>query len=213
MTPPPKVRRRDRRSVVTTANILDAAERLFTERGFHVVTMDAIAEAADLAVGSIYHHFKNKERLYLALVERALTVNEEAMAAAYGDGRTPIEELRAASDAYCRFHLNNPGYFRMIALRTLDVPPGDMASEVERRIADKVESLVGDLADTLRRADAAGQIQCPDPDRTAIFLWGAWNGVLALRIRPDRLQLDDAELAQVMTVGRDIVERGLLQAN
>jgi AcrR family transcriptional regulator len=199
--------------VVTTANILDAAERLFTERGFHVVTMDAIAEAADLAVGSIYHHFKNKERLYLALVERALTVNEEAMAAAYGDGRTPIEELRAASDAYCRFHLNNPGYFRMIALRTLDVPPGDMASEVERRIADKVESLVGDLADTLRRADAAGQIQCPDPDRTAIFLWGAWNGVLALRIRPDRLQLDDAELAQVMTVGRDIVERGLLQAN
>jgi AcrR family transcriptional regulator len=209
MTQPPKVRRRDRRAVVTSANILDAAERLFTERGFHAVTMDAIAEAADRAVGSIYHHFKNKERLYLALVERALDVNAEAMAAAYGGGRTPIEELRAASDAYFRFHLGNPGYFRMIALRTLDVPPGDVASEAERRIADKVERLVGDIADTLRRADAAGQLHCADPHRTSVFLWGAWNGVLSLRLRPDRLQLDEAELRRVLETGRDIIEQGL----
>ncbi len=97
--------------------------------------MDAIADAADLAVGSIYHHFKNKERLNLGLVERALAVNEEAMARTFGKGRTPMEELRAASDAYCDFHLQNPGYFRMMALRTLDVPPGDMADGVERRIS------------------------------------------------------------------------------
>src|SRR2546430_6916727 len=116
--------------------------------------MDAIADAAGIAVGSIYHHFGNKERLYLALVERALEVNEQAMAEAYGRGRTPMEELVAAGDAYCRFHLENPGYFRMIALRVLDVPPGDLAGEVEQRIADKVESLVGNLEDALRRADA-----------------------------------------------------------
>lgn len=84
-----KARRQDRRTAVTTAAILDAAEGLFAERGFHAVTVDAIAEAAGLAVGSIYHHFKNKERLYLALVERALSVNEQAMAVAFGQGRTP----------------------------------------------------------------------------------------------------------------------------
>lgn len=171
--------------------------------------MDAIADSAGLAVGSIYHHFGNKERLYLALVERALEVNEKAMAVAYGGGRNPIEELFAASDAYCRFHLDNPGYFRMIALRVLDVPPGDLASEAERRIADKVEALVGGVTDALRRADTAGQIRCPDPQRTAIFLWAAWNGVLALRMRPDRLALDDVELQQVLEIGRDIVHRGL----
>lgn len=181
------------------------------ERGFHAVTMDAIADAANLAVGSIYHHFKNKERLYLALVERALAVNEEAMARAFGKGRTPMEELRAASDAYCDFHLQNPGYFRMIALRTLDVPPGDMADEVERRIADKVESLVGDIADVLRRADAAGEVHCSDPVRTSIFLWGAWNGVLSLNLRPDRLRLEPTEMQRVLALGREIIERGLVR--
>ncbi|GLE55128.1 TetR family transcriptional regulator [Mycobacteroides chelonae] len=209
--PETKGRRQDRRTAVTTAAILDAAEGLFVERGFHAVTMDAIADTADLAVGSIYHHFKNKERLYLALVERALLVNEEAMARAFGKGRTPMEELRAASDAYCDFHLQNPGYFRMIALRTLDVPPGDMADEVERRIADKVESLVGDIADVLRRADAAGELHCADPVRTSIFLWGAWNGVLSLNLRPDRLRLEPAEMQRVLALGREIIERGLVR--
>lgn len=90
------------------------------------------------------------------------------MDAAFGNGRTPMDELRAASDAYCDFHLRNPGYFRIIALRTLDVPPGDMVAEFERRIADKVEALVGDIADVLRRADAAGELHCPDPVRTPL---------------------------------------------
>ncbi|WP_454197644.1 TetR/AcrR family transcriptional regulator [Nocardia sp. Marseille-Q1738] len=205
----PGQRRMDRRTARTTAAILDAAEKLFTEGNYHAVSMDAIAAEADIAVGSIYHHYGNKERLYLALVERALTVNEQAMAQAYGQGRSPIEELLAASDAYCRFHLENPGYFRMIALRVLDVPPGDIASEVEGRIADKVEALVGDVADALVRAAATGAIACPDPQRTAIFLWGSWNGVLALHMRPDRLALDTDELRRVLAIGREILLRGL----
>lgn len=173
--------------------------------------MDAIAEAAGLAVGSIYHHFGNKERLYLALAERALEVNEQFMAQAYGGGRTPMEELIAASNAYIRFHLQHPGYFRMIALRVLDVPPGDLASEVEQRIADKVEALVADIAAVLARADAAGQIHCPDPEGMSKFLWGAWNGVLSLRLRPDRLALDDADLERVMALGLDVMVQGLSQ--
>ncbi|WP_028938437.1 TetR/AcrR family transcriptional regulator [Pseudonocardia spinosispora] len=207
----PSSRRVDRRTARTTAAILDAAEKLFTASSFHAASMDAIAAEAGIAVGSIYHHFGSKESLYLALVERALQVNEEHMARAYGQGRTPLEELYAASDAYCRFHLENPGYFRMIALRVLDVPPGDLASEIEQRIADKVETLVGAVADVLRRADAAGQITCPQPERTSVFLWGAWNGVLSLRMRPDRLALDADELHEVITIGRDLVFRGLAQ--
>ncbi|WP_395306862.1 TetR/AcrR family transcriptional regulator [Mycobacterium sp. AMU20-3851] len=202
-------RRPDRRTVATTATILEAAQRLFTERGFHAVTMDAIAAEADVAVGSIYHHFGNKDTLYLALVERALELNEQVMSQAYGNGRTPVQELIAASDAYCRFSLEYPGHFQMIALRAVAMPPGELAGEVEHRIADKVETLVGDVADALRRAHEAGEIVCPDPGRTSVFLWSAWNGVLSSRWRPDRLALDGAELARVLGIGRDIVMRGL----
>lgn len=60
--------------------IVDAALRLFTERGYFNTTVPDVARAAQVSVGSIYHHFKDKEdvarALYLELIarmERALT--------------------------------------------------------------------------------------------------------------------------------------------
>jgi AcrR family transcriptional regulator len=199
----------DPRTLRTTAAILDAAEGPFREHGFHLATMDEIAERAGVAVGSIYFHFGSKDALYLALVERALDVNERYMAEAYGEGRSPLEEVLAAGDAYLRFHLEHPGYFRMIALRGFDVPDGEESTEAQQRIADRVELLVGAVGEALTRAVAAGQVVTDDPQDAAIFLWGAWNGVVALHQRPDRLRLDDERLREILAVGRRIVFVGL----
>ncbi len=49
--------------------IIDAAAELFAEHHYHEVRMDAIALRAGVAKGTIYLHFKDKEALYLALVE------------------------------------------------------------------------------------------------------------------------------------------------
>jgi AcrR family transcriptional regulator len=49
--------------------IIDSAAELFAERHYHEVHMDAIARRAGVAKGTIYLHFKDKEALYLALVE------------------------------------------------------------------------------------------------------------------------------------------------
>ncbi|AAZ97937.1 Possible Transcriptional Regulator, TetR family [Thiobacillus denitrificans ATCC 25259] len=54
--------------------IVDAALRLFTERGYFNTTVPDVARAAQVSVGSIYHHFKDKEdvarALYLDLIAR-----------------------------------------------------------------------------------------------------------------------------------------------
>src|SRR5689334_23333134 len=71
--------RGSRKKARTYAAILDAAEALFRERGLQATTIDDVAEQADVSVGSVYVHFKNKSGLYLALVERALDLNEQAM--------------------------------------------------------------------------------------------------------------------------------------
>lgn len=56
------------------ARIVDAALRLFTERGYFNTTVPDVARAAQVSVGSIYHHFKDKEdvarALYLDLIAR-----------------------------------------------------------------------------------------------------------------------------------------------
>ena len=52
--------------------ILEAAETLFAEKGFDAVSMSAIARLANTSKPNIYHHFKNKNELYLAVMKAAV---------------------------------------------------------------------------------------------------------------------------------------------
>lgn len=67
------------KSAVTIANILDAAQNLFTSRNYADVTMSDIAQAADVTKGALYHHFASKEDLYLQMVHRYLGAAEVMM--------------------------------------------------------------------------------------------------------------------------------------
>lgn len=201
--------RSERRKANTSASILDAAEMLFRRGGYQATTIDEIAEKADVSVGSVYVHFENKVGLYLALVERALDLNEAAMARVGELGlASPLERVFAAGDAYLKFHLEHPGAFQMIALRALG--PSSGLHEVETRIADRVYKLVGAVEADLRAAIEAGEVRSDlDPARTMRFLWGSWNGVIAMSLREDQLRIDNAELQQTLEVGRSVVSDGL----
>jgi len=52
--------------------ILEAAEILFSEKGFDAVSMSAIAKLANTSKPNIYHHFKNKNELYLSIIKTAV---------------------------------------------------------------------------------------------------------------------------------------------
>jgi len=52
--------------------ILEAAEILFAQKGFDAVSMSAIAKLANTSKPNIYHHFKNKNELYLAVMKTAV---------------------------------------------------------------------------------------------------------------------------------------------
>jgi AcrR family transcriptional regulator len=56
---------------VREAQMVAAAERLFSERGYHGVSMDEIAAASGISKPMLYEYFGSKEKLFLACVERA----------------------------------------------------------------------------------------------------------------------------------------------
>jgi AcrR family transcriptional regulator len=53
--------------------ILDAVNRLLSEKGYDLMTMDDVAEAVGVAKGSLYKHFSSKEKLAAAVMTRLLT--------------------------------------------------------------------------------------------------------------------------------------------
>jgi AcrR family transcriptional regulator len=63
-------------------SIFRAAARLFGEKGFEGTTLDKVAEAAGVAKGTIFYHFRSKEELFAALISQGvegLTTGIEAI--------------------------------------------------------------------------------------------------------------------------------------
>jgi TetR/AcrR family transcriptional regulator len=201
--------RSDRRKARTVAAILDAAERLFLEHGFHSTTVEEIAARADVSVGSIYVHFQSKEGLYLALIERALDVEERYMEEAFKPTLSLGQQLFAAGWAYLRFYLENPGYFRILVFPHIDARPEDSLPFAAQRLAERAEAQVRRVAGIIELSVKTGNARPVDPYRAAKFMWGAWSGVIALNLRPDRMRLDDDELRAVLEEGRLMIAEGI----
>src|SRR3990172_9257282 len=60
------------KSAATITGLLSSAEALFIKKNYADVTMEDIAEAACVTKGAAYHHFANKESLYVAMMQSAL---------------------------------------------------------------------------------------------------------------------------------------------
>jgi TetR/AcrR family transcriptional regulator len=198
-----------RRKARTVHAIFAAAEEKFLDRGFHGTTVEEIAQAADVSVGSIYVHFQSKEGLYLALIERALDVQDGYMDEAFKPTLSLGQQLFAAGWAYLRFYLDHPAYFRILAFPHVDAGPPEDLSFAAQRLAERAEAGVRRIASIIELGVKTGTARPVDPYRAAKFMWGAWTGVIALNMRPDRLRLDDSELRAVLDEGRRIVAEGI----
>ncbi len=83
----------------TRDRILDAAMNIFSAKGFHDTKLDEIVSEASISKGSIYFHFPNKEKLFIALVDQFADVIERRAKEAIEDEPPGIGRVQAALEA------------------------------------------------------------------------------------------------------------------
>lgn len=88
---------RERKRVDTRARILDAASRLFVERGIEEVTVDEIATEADVGKGTVYNYFGAKEDMVVAFLVELDRQALDAIALLPRPGMSVAEALDAAA--------------------------------------------------------------------------------------------------------------------
>jgi AcrR family transcriptional regulator len=86
---------RERKKQRTRADLADAADRLFAERGFDDVTIDEIAEAADVSPRTFYRYFASKEDLVLGGMDEVHETFRSHLATRPPD-EPVIDSIRAA---------------------------------------------------------------------------------------------------------------------
>src|SRR5207249_8991221 len=73
------------------SRILDAANKVFAERGYHEATMEDIAKRLGVSKGAIYLYFSSKEDLFEAMVKTAPQAFKEILYSSFGDEADPVQ--------------------------------------------------------------------------------------------------------------------------
>ncbi len=94
--------------------ILDAAVKVFAERGYPNTDLQVVADVLGISKGTVYRYFPSKEELFLAAVDRGMRQLTEQAAAGLRADADPLEQLAASLRGYLAFFEANPEYVELI---------------------------------------------------------------------------------------------------
>ena len=147
------------------ARILDAARKVFLERGFEGASIDEIAEVARSGKPTIYARFRDKRALFTAVVTRDILARITEFKSDVPTGPTIEERLTSAASTLVHWGLNSDriGLLRMAVAEARRFP--DLASTVSRTTRDLSTELGVRLLGELAQSDELRALPAFAPER------------------------------------------------
>ena len=125
--------KQEAKSKLARQRILDAAMKEFSSKGYEGASLNAACAENGISKGIVYHHFKDKNELYLLCVEQCFNAITAYLGEAAADfSGTSESRLRSYFDARLRFFAQNPLYLGIFIDATFQ-PPGELAPEIAVR--------------------------------------------------------------------------------
>jgi AcrR family transcriptional regulator len=161
----------------TRRRLLEAAERIFAEVGYHDASIVKITEAAGVGQGTFYLYFASKKQVFDEVVLDLNARVRHAMTEASAAGKTRSERELLGFGAFFRFTAEHPALYRIIRQAEF-VSPEMLQTHYDR--------LMRPYAAGLEQAMAAGEVAAGNPEVLAWSLmgigelvgmrWILWNG-------------------------------------
>ncbi len=139
--------------------LLEAAEEVFAQRGYHDASIVKITETAGVAQGTFYVYFESKRQIFDELVEDLNRRVRHAMSEASARGRTRVEAERLGFRGFFDFTAEHPALYRIIRQAEFVSP---------RALHLHYQRIAKGYVDGLRRAIDAGEIVEQDPE---VIVW------------------------------------------
>ena len=134
-------------SRTTAERILDAAEDLFAEKGYSATSLGDVADRVGIRSPSLYNHFRNKEALYGAVIDRLL---EEFVAPLQElrDGVVSRERILQWLETIVRMHHERPNLARLLQHAALSGGPhtNELIERLFSPMFDPTQSQAPDMA-------------------------------------------------------------------
>lgn len=174
--------RKEREKQRRRNTIVDAAEKVIFSKGLDQSTMEEIAEEAELSKGTLYLYFKNKNELYMAIVERGSNMLNNKFSKVFAEDRTGLELIRKMGKTYLDFVKNNPNYFNAFMYyeshQDIDeLRESEMAHSCEKNVSEAMTFMVRALQIGMQDGTIDSSY---DPKELAIMIWASTRGITTI---------------------------------
>ena len=157
------IRRTKQDAQATRSALLDAAERVFLQRGVSRTSLNDIAQAAGLTRGAVYWHFKDKADLFNAMLERVALPLEAELAGLCEGGCDPMRTLLEGVGGSMRQIAQDEQTRRVLTIATMMVEHVEDLGPVRERHVQVDRANVQRMQDAFEQAAARRGLPLPGP--------------------------------------------------
>ena len=176
-----KLSRKEREFLRHRQEILESALELFSEKGFHNITMHQIAGESEFAVGTLYKFFANKEDLYKALILEKSDEFHSTLMKAIDSGGDEMECIRGFLDTHITLFMENLKFVRLYFAETRGAS-FNIRAGLDEELRDRYDQILEKLADIFKRGIRKGLFKKFDPLLMATALNGITRALLFQRL-------------------------------
>ena len=203
--------RKEREKERRRQQIIVAAKRVFSQKGFNKATMEDIAQEAELSPGTLYLYFKNKEELYASLSLRILQylhirvehVNKEELSA-----EARLDALvEAMYDVYAFDPLILINMFHLQSSETLK----NLSEKLMAEIEDLSRKSIGAIATVFERGIDAGVFESYHPVALADIFWALFSGVILWTTSKKIINEEKDYLKETLRIAFEMFQRGIMK--
>jgi AcrR family transcriptional regulator len=141
----------DRRREKTRLDLLQAAERVISRKGYHQTRIADIADEADVGLGTFYLHFRTKNEIFIELVEEGAAELRRMIADAKAGVADPAGRLRIVINTVLDSAAEHPELFRIVfghgpafldlMVRVHEVFIDDLRRDLEPALASRADAV------------------------------------------------------------------------
>jgi AcrR family transcriptional regulator len=171
--------RREEEKERRRAEILDAAQALYLEKGWDALTVDQVARSARLSRALVYVYFRDKEELLFAIGERAMHLLRNRFTEAAARHSRGLDQIEAIGRAYMSYAYEFPHYFDFCSrfqAHSVAVDPGSHESACVIAGDEVLGTVVGAITSGIR--DGSIRPDVGEPTMLAVTLWAFTHGLI-----------------------------------
>jgi AcrR family transcriptional regulator len=187
------------------AQIIEAALRCFTRKGYVNTTMDDIVAESGLSKGAIYWYFKSKDDVFqAAFISMFEDVGAESMAALQAC-ETAVEKLRLAARTMVNLARDIEGYFALIVEFWAQSENRDEVMGFGAEVLTQYQQVIAPI---FEGGIQSGEFREVDADALAWMIMTAYDGLAAYDMMVPNLDMDKISETFIETLLKGLIADG-----